>query len=125
MTTEGHYANGKALAESMLEEKNMLRANVASVIKTIDDCGARGVPVSEKLAEALPIIAARLMAHHEPRMQATGAKLVQAAMRYNLDRFSVAMHEARLTTGLATENHGVIFELVEAKPPPSSGRVSE
>lgn len=79
------------------------RANVRAVIAQLDEFHARGVPIPPQLAEALPIVVARLMKSDTPRIQASGGKLLMAMLRHNLELAQVADKMARLDAGLATE----------------------
>lgn len=96
------------LADSVLAPP-LVRTNVAAIIATMEDHNARGVPITGDLAAAVPIICARLMKQDSPRMQATGAKLVLAALKHNLELVQQAGKESRLTNGDPTENHSVKF----------------
>lgn len=97
--------NALALADSILTPP-LVRENVRAVIKTMEDHHVRQVPIDDRLAMAIPIVAARLVNEASPRMQATGAKLIQAALKYNLELYAVADKAARLDAGEATERIG-------------------
>jgi len=79
------------------------RANVRALIASIEEYGVRGVPVPSELAQAVAVIAARLMKSDSPRIQNSGAKLVMAALRHNLDLAVFADKAARLDSGQPTE----------------------
>jgi len=83
------------------------RANVRAVIAQLEEHGARGVPIPEDLAKALPDIAARLMASNSERIVAAGAKLVLAALKHNLELNVHADKIARLDAGQATERREI------------------
>jgi len=83
------------------------RANVRAVIAQLEEHGARGVPIPEDLAKALPDIASRLMASNSERIVAAGAKLVLAALKHNLEINVHADKIARLDAGQATERREI------------------
>lgn len=94
---------GRALAASILEQRQYIRTNVDSIIKTMEDHGARGIPISADLAEAIPLIARELLSHESLRIRRVGAFLVMAALKHNLKVFEFADRAARLDSGEATE----------------------
>lgn len=102
------------IAADILDQPQYLRANVNSIIATMEDHHARAIPISPELARAVPIIAGRLMQHDSPRLQATGAKLVVAGLKHNLALFEFADKASRLDNGQATENvshrHAVLIK---------------
>ena len=91
------------------------RANVRAVIATLEDLHARGVPVPPQLAEALPIVVARLMKSDTPRIQAAGGKLLMAMLKHNLELVQVADKMARLDSGQATDRVEMPIKVVQLK----------
>jgi hypothetical protein len=83
------------------------RANVRAVIATLEDCNVRGVPVPQRLADAIPAVIAKLLSSDSPRVQAAGVKLSLAALKLNLEVHQHADKVARLDAGMATERHDV------------------
>jgi hypothetical protein len=79
------------------------RANVRAAIACLEDCHVRGVPVPQQLADALPIVAARLLKSDSQRIQSTAAKLVLAMLKHNLEIAQTADKMSRLDAGMATE----------------------
>lgn len=69
-----------------------LRVSDATMLATrLDDARALAVPVdSEDVAKYIEIARA-FMGHHRDRMKNAGAKLLMAALRYNLDRAKVSI----------------------------------
>jgi len=94
------------LAAQLLERRQHIKSNVNAVIATLDDHGARGVPVTAELAAAIQVICATLMKDQNPRIKSKGAELALAAMKYNLERMAQADKAGRLNAGEATENIG-------------------
>lgn len=105
------------IAADILDQPQYLRANVNSIIATMEDHHARAIPISADLARAVPIIAARLMQHDSARLQATGAKLVVAGLKHNLALFEFADKAGRLDSGLATERSDAQTIIVLQAPP--------
>jgi len=89
------------LAESILTPP-LVRTNVEAIIRTLEDHHARGVPITAKLAQAVPIICGRLMNQKSLRMQVTGAKLVLIALKHNLSLYEFADKAMRLDNGSPT-----------------------
>ena len=58
--------------------------DVRAVIAQLEEHGARGVPIPENLAKALPAICAKLMSSQSERIVAAGAKLVLAALKHQV-----------------------------------------
>lgn len=90
------------IAADILDQPQYLRANVNSIIATMEDHHARAIPISADLARAVPIIAGRLMQHDSARLQATGAKLVVAGLKHNLALYEFADKAVRLDNGSPT-----------------------
>ena len=91
MPDNGH-TNGQAVAEvvdSYLDRSN-LRLNIRSLLDALDDWGAKGIDVPDKLVDALPIIAARLAQHPDERIVRYGGLLTQGMLNYNLKRVALA-----------------------------------
>ena len=91
-------------AREILEQRGLLRINVDSMIRTMDDHNVRGVPLKDEHCRAFAEVAAALMQEQSPKLRFLGAKLVDTGLRYNLTRFEKAEHSARLDTpGVPTE----------------------
>lgn len=95
------------LAEKILDPSHR-RANVRAMIAKLEECHIRGIPVSEQLAAAVPVVCAQLLRSESPRVKAAGAKLVVAALKHNLELAAFADKTARLDAGMATDNHAVV-----------------
>ena len=78
------------LAESLMDTSTGRRVGAKIILEQMDEAGVRGVPISAELAEAIPVIAAKFLTSGKPRMMLHGAKLIQAALRYNLNRWDSA-----------------------------------
>jgi hypothetical protein len=73
-----------------MDDPNSRRTCVKVIIDQLDEAGAKGVPVSDELAGAIPVIASKMITSGKPRLAHYGAKLALAALRYNLERFRIA-----------------------------------
>ena len=89
------------------------RSNVRAIIASLEDYSVRGVPVPSELAQAVSIIAAKLMKSDSPRIQNAGAKLVMAALKHNLEVAVFADKTARLDTGQATERVDIPVKFIK------------
>jgi hypothetical protein len=83
------------------------RTNVKAVIARLEENGARGIPIPQKLAAAIPAVCAELLQSDSARIRAAGAKLVLAAIKHNLELNEFADRTARLDAGQATQNHAI------------------
>lgn len=102
----GHH-NGRELADKLMPpgdpELRGARSTMLAVLKTMDDHCAREIPIPTALLEAFPILVGRLMSSKDDRVQAMALKAINAAQKYNLDRFALADKLARLEGGEPTE----------------------
>lgn len=102
------------LAEKLMEHRQHIKSNVQAVVATLEDHHARGIPISPELAAAVPIVCAQLMKSDNPRHKASGAKLVVAALKHNLEISIHADKVSRLNSGLPTENQAIKLYGVDA-----------
>jgi hypothetical protein len=89
------------------------RANVRALVKRLEECSARAIPVPEELARAVSIVAAKLVQSDSPRIKGAGAKLIVAALKHNLELAQIADKMARLDAGLATERNEMQVKFVK------------
>lgn len=95
---------GNATADTIIGMDPTPRSAIHAVIRKLDECHARSIPVPKELADAIPLVVAGLMRNDSPRIRAAAAKLCVAAMQHNLRVFEVADKTNRLDSGAATEN---------------------
>lgn len=93
------------LATVVLDDRRHVRRTVADVIRTMEDANVRGIPISEDLARAVPIIAAQLAQSGQDRSKGTAAKLILAALKHNREMFADADKVSRLDSDLPTERN--------------------
>ena len=98
---------GNATADTIIGMDPTPRSAIHAVIRKLDECHARSIPVPKELADAIPLVVAGLMRNDSPRIRAAAAKLCVAAMQHNLRVFEVADKTDRLDKGQTTENVGV------------------
>lgn len=92
------------LAAQLLERRGQILSNTNAVIATLEDHGARQIPITPELAAAVPVLCAQLARDPSARVKAKAAQLILAASKYNLERLVHADKAGRLDSGEATEN---------------------
>lgn len=91
------------LAAKLLEHRREIKANANAVLATLEDAGARQIPITPELVAAIPVLCAQLARDNSPRVKAKAVQLMLAASKYNLDRAIHADKAGRLDSGQATE----------------------
>lgn len=103
----GHSQKAIELADALLppDDPKMrgARTLVQDMLRTLDDHGIRGIPLSREVCEAYQIVAARLLGSKHERVQASALRSLTAAAAYNLERYAAADKMARLANGEATD----------------------
>lgn len=104
------------LAESVMDTSTGRRVGAKLILEQMDEAGVRGVPISPELAEAVPVIAAKFLTSGKPRMMLHGAKLIQAALRYNLNRWDSATgsHATQINLSQTNVTHTIKVEFDNA-----------
>ncbi len=92
------------------------RSNVNRVIKLLEAHGARGIPLPQALTDALPHVVAKLLRSDSPRIQNSGAKLMLAIARHNLELVELADKMARLDEAKPTELTSMPIKLIGVDP---------
>ena len=87
-----------------LVDPSHARSNAASLVRWLDQMGAKQIPIDVETVQQINTIAADLGKAKSPRLRNMGAKLAQAALRYNLDLAQAADKLSRLDEGKPTEN---------------------
>lgn len=95
------------LAAQLLERRGQILSNTNAVIATLEDHGARQIPITPELANAVPHLIAALARDSSMRVKAKAAQLIIAAAKYNLERLVHADKAGRLNAGENTESHAV------------------
>lgn len=93
------------------------RANVRALVKRLEECSARAIPVPEELARAVSIVAAKLVQSDSPRIKGAGAKLIVAALKHNLELAQIADKMSRLDNGEATERVEIPVKVIRGVDP--------
>lgn len=104
------------LAESIIDGTHT-RANVRALVKRLEECSARAIPVPEELARAVSIVAAKLVQSDSPRIKGAGAKLIVAALKHNLELAQIADKMSRLDNGEATERVEIPVKVIRGVDP--------
>ena len=81
-----------------------VRRDCKSLASWLDQMGVKKIPIDANTIEAINRVAAELIKSPKPRTALAGAKLAQAALRYNLDLAETADKISRLDEGKPTEN---------------------
>ncbi len=89
-----------------------VRSNAARMVAWLDQMGARQIPIDPATVAQINRIATDLGNAKSPRVRNMGAKLAQAALRYNLELALSADKLGRLDSGAPTEHVSHTFEAV-------------
>lgn len=106
------------LAAQLTERRGNILSNTNAVIATLEDHGARQIPITPELAAAVPVLCAQLARDSSARVKAKAAQLILAASKYNLERAIHADKAGRLNAGEATENVATsnVHRIIENDP---------
>lgn len=85
-----------------------IRSDLSVILKTMEDHGARGIPIPERLVQAAVAAAAQALGSQSERVRAAGLRFIHGALALNLDRVVNADKIARLDGGLPTERQEVV-----------------
>lgn len=88
-----------------------IRSDLSVILKTMEDHGARGIPIPERLVQAAVAAAAQALGSQSERVRAAGLRFIHGALALNLDRVVNADKIARLDGGLPTERQEVVGDV--------------
>ena len=111
---------GDAIVRAFEEQSGKI-STAKVILQTMDEAGAKAIPISDNLLAAVPAIAAKLMTSENSRKQVAGAKLVVGAAKYNLARFT----EANKTDPVKVEQstQGDTYNITIMPPPGAVGEL--
>ena len=103
-----------ALADRLLpHEDDHARSTALAMERTLDEYGAKKIPVPDELLQAWPIVCARMMQSKYSRVQARGLALIGRALEYNRRLAEMSTEKGKVQINVASAGP-VVFNV----PPP-------